>query len=270
MHATWFVPQAVTSRRAALYLHGGGYIAGDLEVYAPLLAELATCLGHRVLFVDYALAPEQPFPRALEDAIAVYRWLAAEAAEGDGDWLAPSLIGDSCGAGLAIALAAHCRDQGMHPPSSIVGLSPTLDFTGTIAPTYDLDDVLFTPEGLQGLSDVFRGELGRDDPRISPVFAALHDLPPMLFQVGSGELVRAAAEEFALRARRAGGTVELSRWSEMPHVWHLCLDDLPDAHDALAEATRFLQRYSAALPISASATRRSLETRNATTSGTTA
>jgi epsilon-lactone hydrolase len=201
-----------------LFLHGGGFIAGSPSLYRQLTWRIASAARARVLSLDYRLAPEHPFPAALDDAVAAYRWLLAQGA-GAGRI---AVMGDSAGGGLALSLLLRLRDEGVPLPAAAVALSPWTDLA------------------LTGRS--FTTNAGADprSPYASPLYGEPAGLPPTIIQVGSDEVLRDDAVRMAERMRAAGCRVELEIWPRMPHVWHLFAPVMPEAHRAILRIGSFI------------------------------
>jgi acetyl esterase/lipase len=233
------IPYAAPYDRHVLYLHGGGYIAGSPAVYRHLAWRIALAVGAQVLSPDYRLAPEHPFPAALDDAVATYEWLLAEGIEPQ----QIGLVGDSAGGGLAFSLLLRLRDAGRPLPAGVVALSPWTDLALTGASlrrNAHADPMLDVAE----LPRVARSYLAGVDPRhpwASPIYGDLKGLPPALIQVGSDEILRDDATRLAARLDLAGGSARLEIWPRMPHVWHLFAPMLPEARRAIGHIGNFLR-----------------------------
>ncbi|HAJ36252.1 MAG TPA: hypothetical protein DCL15_11215, partial [Chloroflexi bacterium] len=214
----WLTPPHVDARRVVLYLHGGGYVSGSPATHLAVTTQLAQAAGARLFALDYRLAPEHPFPAALEDAWAVYWWLLTE------EHVAPAQIvvaGDSAGGGLTLALLLALRDAGMPLPAGAVGLSPWLDLTlsgatltANAATDYLNRDILRASAQMYSQGHVL------DDPLLSPLYADLRGLPPLLLQAGGAEMLLDDSRRFAMRAHAAGVDVKLAIFPHMVHVWH--------------------------------------------------
>ena len=232
------IPHAAPYDRHVLYLHGGGFIAGSPAVYRHLAWRIALAVGAQILSPDYRLAPEHPFPAALDDAVAAYEWLLAEGVEPH----QIGLIGDSAGGGLAFSLLLRLRDAGRPLPAAVVALSPWTDLALTGASlrrNAKADPMLDVAE----LPRVARSYLAGVDPRhpwASPIYGDLKGLPPALIQVGSDEILHDDAARLAARLDQAGGSALLEIWPRMPHVWHLFAPMLPEARRAIGHIGRFL------------------------------
>lgn len=240
--AEWLLPSPGGPRRTKtlLYLHGGGYVMGSLSTIRPLAAQFMEATGADVLTLDYRLAPEHPFPAAIEDAVAAYEWLLDDGH--DPRHLA--LAGDSAGAALLISCLLMARDRGLPMPLGGVCISPWLDMTlsaPSVAENEDKDPQ--APKWL--LSEMADHYLAGEDPRnplASPVFAELSGLPPLLLQVGGDEALLDDSVRLHERAQAAGVDVTLECWRGMPHVWHAFSPRLEQATLAIRAAADWLHR----------------------------
>jgi len=229
-----------TIDNALLYLHGGGYVVGAPSTHAALAAGLARRAGVRAVLPDYRLAPEHPFPAAVEDALAAYREVVAEVGGADRVVLA----GDSAGGGLAIATVLAARDAGLPAPAAIAVLSPWVDLTGSgeSMRTRRGIDPIFQPSDIEGYAVQYLGDGDRRAPLASPLFADMHGLPPLLVQVGGNELLLDDAVRLASRAAAGDVDVTLRVRAGVPHVFQHFAGMLDEADEALAEAGAFLRR----------------------------
>jgi epsilon-lactone hydrolase len=237
--AEWLRPPGVRSDAAVLYLHGGGYVIGSPRSHRHLAAAIARAVGTRALLLDYRLAPEHPFPAGLDDAVAAYEWLL-------GQGLAPARIvvaGDSAGGGLTVAMLLALRERGLPRPAGGVCISPWVDLTGGGASytTRAAADPIITRDAIEAMAQAYVGAGDRKAPLISPLFADLHDVPPLLVHVGSDEVLLDDARGLAERARSVGGDVTLEEWPEMIHVWHWFLPMLDEAQAAVAGIGTFVR-----------------------------
>jgi len=238
--AEWLTPTGVSADRVVLYLHGGGYVIGSPRSHRHLAAAIARAAGTRALLLDYRLAPEHPFPAALEDAIAAYQWLL-------GQGVAPRrivLAGDSAGGGLTVATLLALRDRGLPQAAAGVCISPWVDLTcsGKSYATKAADDPIVTHDVITTLAEAYLGTSGdRKAPLASPLFADLRDLPPLLVQVGSEEVLLDDALELGARARAAGVDATVEEWPAMIHVWHWFLPMLDEAEQAVAVIGKFVR-----------------------------
>lgn len=224
-----------------LQLHGGGYVGAVRNAYyvfAGLYNEVGG--GCAVLTPDYRVAPEDPYPAALEDALASYRWLLEQGHPG-GEIL---LAGDSAGGGLAMALCMYLRDHGMPMPCGIVAMSPWTDLTAS-GESYEMNyekDPLFgnTRESIIYQND-YAGGHDKTDPYLSPVFGDFRDFPPMLLQVGLTEMLLSDSVSVAERAKAQGIKVRLSVYEGMFHVFQMAYLNIPESKQAWAEVGRFMK-----------------------------
>ena len=228
--------------RHILFLHGGGYVTGSPALYRQITWRIAGAAGARLAALDYRLAPEHPFPAALDDAVAAWRGLLAEGA----DPRRACILGDSAGGGLALALALRLRDEREPPPAAIVALSPWTDLALTGASMRrDADD---DPMQDAALAARFAAcYLAGADPRqpyASPLYGDPAGLSPTLIQVGSDEMLCDDAARMGERMRAAGCQVELEVWPRMPHVWHVFAAVMPEARRAIARIGSFMRQHT--------------------------
>jgi monoterpene epsilon-lactone hydrolase len=222
-----------------LYLHGGAYVLGSINTCRELVARLARAARMRGLAINYRLAPEHPFPAALEDATTAYEWLLAKGVE-------PSRIiiaGDSAGGGLALAALVALRNARKPLPAGAVCLSPWTDLAlgGASIQRKAQVDCILDADSLEMYAKLYAGERDRSSPLISPLFADLSGLPPLLIQVGTDEVLLDDATRCADRARQAGVDVTLEIWDEMFHVFQL-LPFLPEAKEAVGRIAEFVSQ----------------------------
>lgn len=226
-----------------LYLHGGGYVIGSPKSHRHVVARLVEALGGEAYVPDYRMAPEAPFPAAVDDAVAVYAALS-EAHPARGIVIA----GDSAGGGLAFAAAIRIVAAGLAAPAAVVGISPWVNL-GTENDSYDalaqVDPMLSRPA-----ADYFSARYlsGRPatDPAASPLFADLAGLPPVLIQVGDREVFLGDAVKMHHALTAAGVQSELSVWPRMFHVWHAYWPMLAQGREAIEEIADFVRRRASA------------------------
>jgi epsilon-lactone hydrolase len=225
-----------------LYLHGGGYLFGSPKTHRQVLIAMAKAFQAPCYGLDYRLAPEHPFPAALEDATAAYRWLLARHPEAQ-----IALAGDSAGAGLAIATAVAVRDAGLRLPSAIIGFSPYSDLavTGESVEANAKSCAMFTPRGIREAAAIYLDGADARDPRASPLYADLGGLPPMLLFASRHEILRDDTLRLAQRAAAAGVKVELIVRDRLPHVWPVFVTLLPEARDAFKTVAAFAREIGA-------------------------
>jgi phosphinothricin tripeptide acetyl hydrolase len=232
-------PPGVRTDAAVLYLHGGGYVIGSPRSHRHLAAAIARAAGTRALLLDYRLAPENPFPAALDDAVAAYQWLLARG-------IAPARIvlgGDSAGGGLTVATLLALRDRGLPRPAGGVCISPWVDLTcsGASYATKAAADPIVTRDGVEALAQAYVGAGDRKAALVSPLYADLRNLPPLLIHVGSDEVLLDDAIGLGARARAAGVDVKVEEWPAMVHVWHWFLPILDEAEKAIAGIGDFVR-----------------------------
>lgn len=236
--AGWVTPTGKRSSAVIYYLHGGGYVFGAMDTYRDILGRLTRLTGARALWLDYRLAPECPFPAAVDDALAGYRWLLAQGVNPHDIIFA----GDSAGGGLALATLLAARDAGLPLPAGATLLSPWTDLTGESATAISRAAVDVMLVG-SGIAHGGRRYLAGADPRhplASPLFADLHGLPPLLIHVGEAETLLDDSRMLAERARAAGGEVTLHIWEGMFHVFPIFPSLLPEARKAVDEMASFI------------------------------
>lgn len=230
--------------RTILYFHGGGYYFCSPQSHRPLVFQLAVRTDARTFSLDYRLAPEHPFPAALDDALAAYRRLIADGTPPDSIVLA----GDSAGGGLALATLVALRDAADPLPACALLFSPWTDLaaTGGTLVTNDGADPMFCGAAIARVAKFYAGETSPTHPCISPVYADLEGLPPLLIQAGSTEVLLDDARRVAQNARAAHVAVQFEIWPKMPHVWQLFAPFLPEARRALDRAAEFARRHAQA------------------------
>lgn len=230
-------PQA-RQDRCVLHFHGGGYMIGNAALYRDFTWRVGVAARATVLSFDFRLAPEHPFPAALDDAVIVYRWLARRI-----DPRRIAVIGDSSGGGLLFAALYQLRDEGVALPCAAVALSPWTDLalTGETLTSNATADPMMDPSNLPGVADCYLAGADPRDPFVSPLYGDPAGLPPTLIQVGSDEILRDDAVRMAARLKSAGCKVEIEVWPRMPHGWHLYARILPEGRRALARVGRFMQ-----------------------------
>jgi epsilon-lactone hydrolase len=225
-----------------LYFHGGGYVVGSARTGARLAAELARRSGGRALSVDYRLAPEHPYPAAVEDAIAAYAGLLGSGA----DPARVVLAGDSAGGGLAVAALLAARDRGLPQPAACVIFSPWADITrsGGSFRAKDGVDPLFTYDTISWYAGKYVPAGDQSVPLASPAYASLAGLPPLLIQVGSHEVLLDDSVRLAANAARDDVEVTLHVAQGAPHVFVNRFGQVPEADGALDEVARFIARHA--------------------------
>ncbi len=237
--AHWLTAPGADAGRVLLFLHGGGYELGSLRSDGELAARLGRASGMRVLFAEYRLAPEHPFPAAIDDVVAAWRWLRR-----DQDLSARSMAvaGDSAGGGLAVALLVALRDAGEALPAAAALMSPTVDLTSSGASMTERaeQDPISTPVMLRQFASDYLAGADPKTPLASPLFASLSGLPPVLVQVGTADLLLSDSERLATKAAEAGVDVTLQIGDGLPHVYQILLGT-PEAAEATEQMGEFLR-----------------------------
>jgi monoterpene epsilon-lactone hydrolase len=237
--AHWLDAPGADTGRVLLFLHDGGYEFGSLRSDGELAARLGRASGMRVLFPEYRLAPEHPFPAAIDDVLAASRWLRTDQGLDPGSL---AVAGASAGGGLAVALLVATRDAGEAVPAAAVLMSPTVDLTSSGASmTERVDqDPISTPALLRQLASDYLAGADPTTPLASPLFASLAGLPPLLVQVGTADLLLSDAERLAEAAAEAGVDVTLEVGEGLPHVYPIMLGT-PEAAEATEQSGTFLR-----------------------------
>jgi epsilon-lactone hydrolase len=241
--AEWIVPPGAADDRVILYLHGGGYVMGSINTHRAMIARIARASQAKALALDYRLAPEHPFPAAVEDATAAYHWLLAEGYQ-------PGRIvisGDSAGGGLALATLLKLRDDSVALPAGAAVISPWTDMeaTGDSITTKAARDPMVDQASLKQMAKVYVGDHDPRDPLVSPLHGDYSGLPPLLIQVGEAEVLLDDSTRVAERAKDAGVKVELEAWDDMMHVWHVFAKILPEGQQAIDKIGRFVTAHTA-------------------------
>jgi epsilon-lactone hydrolase len=238
----WIEPTAADHAawgRCILYLHGGGYILMSPQTHRPITTRLAAWSEARLFALDYRLAPEHPFPAALDDAVAAYRALIEAGTPPDHI----AVAGDSAGGGLALALLVALRDAGDTLPACAVAFSPWTDLAAAGQSVIDNEhtEVMLSSRLIAPTARLYLGDTPATDPLASPVYADLTGLPPLLVQVSDSEILLDDSRRVAENARRSGVHAILRVWHGLPHVWQYFARFLPEARVALREAATFIR-----------------------------
>ncbi|MCE9649589.1 MAG: alpha/beta hydrolase [Parvibaculum sp.] len=241
LKAEWMIPQgrSLSSSPVLLYFHGGGYVIGSPLSHRHVTGKLALSSDACVLSVDYALAPEQPFPAAVTDGVKAYRWLLDRGHAAD----AIAFGGDSAGGGLVMATLIAARDEGLPMPAGAVLISPWTDLTCNTE-TYKSRaavDPMITPDGIAVMANAYLAGADPRNPLASPNFADLAGLPPLLIHVGDNEVLLDDARILAKRAQEAGVDARIEVWDRMFHVWHAFYQMLDEGEQAIDALGKFLR-----------------------------
>jgi monoterpene epsilon-lactone hydrolase len=237
--AEWTSVRGTTADRTVLYFHGGAYCLGSIATHRALVGNIAREGAARVASIEYRLAPEDPFPAAVDDGVAAYRALVAAGTPPT----RVALAGDSAGGGLTAATLLALRDAGDPLPACAVCISPWLDLScsGDSMRTRAHQDPMIVPARLRALGEAYLAGASSREPLASPVFGDFRGLPPLLLHVGTAETLLDDSTRLAERARAAGVDVSLEVWDDMIHVWHAFSPLLPEADRALARIGEFLR-----------------------------
>jgi len=234
-----WIRQTKTTQRTIMYLHGGGFTFGSPKSHLQHMARLAKMCNATVLAVDYGLAPENPYPTALEQIQKVWEMLIQ-----DKTFNVKKVViaGDSAGGGLALASVMRFRDANLPQPACVVLLSPALDatFSGKSYSSNNSKDVLLNSDKLEFFAAAYAQLQSRYIPFISPVYANLKGLPPLLIHVGSDEMVLSDSETVAKHAKRAGVPVTLFVGEGMWHGWHFFASYVPEAKAAMRAVAEYV------------------------------
>ncbi len=229
--------------RYILFLHGGGYVTGTPDLYVHLLWRIAAAAEARVAAVQYRLAPEHPFPAALDDALASWRGLLDAGAEPRRS----VFMGDSAGGGLALALALRARDTGKDLPAAIVAMSPWTDLavTGESVRRNADADPMINADDVPHLASRYLDGADPRHPYASPLYGDPTGLPPTLIQVGGDEVLLDDSVRMAARLCEAGVEAQLEIWPRMPHVFQSFSSILPEARRAIGRIGAFVRQHAA-------------------------
>ena len=241
--AEWVSAPCCDTSRAVLYLHGGGYAIGSLNTHRRLAYDISAASSARVLLVDYRLAPEHPFPAAIDDAAAAWCWLL-------GQGFAPgrlAIAGDSAGGGLAIATLVNLRDNALGLPACAVAISPWVDLEGlgNSITTRAAQDPMVQKDGLLWMAGMYLQGRDARTPLAAPLHADLKGLPPVLVQVGTAETLLDDAIRIAERMHAAGVEARLAVWPNMLHVFPLFAPILSEGRDGCIEIGAFIRSKTA-------------------------
>jgi acetyl esterase/lipase len=240
--AAWILPDNAQQNAVILHLHGGGYVIGGIDSHQMMCSVMAKRTGFNLLLPEYRLAPEHPFPAALEDAQKSYRWLLSQGYQPQNIFIS----GDSAGGGLAVSTVLALRQANMPLPAALVCISPWADLTfkGQSHLTQIKSEVLLTADKLLNWQRFYTATQDPSNPLISPIYASFHDFPPMLIQVGSNEVLLDDSRLLAEKARQDGANVTLKIWPEMWHVWHAVGELMPESRQAFDEIGEFLKLHA--------------------------
>jgi len=239
--AEWITAPGASVDRAILYLHGGGYVLGSIHSHRDMCERLSRAAQARVLALDYRLAPEHPFPAAVEDARAAYRWLLRS--------FEPRRIaisGDSAGGGLTFAVLLALKKHGDPMPACAVPLSPWVDLEGLgdSMTGKDAEDPMVHKPMIEQMGKTYVGTGNVRDPLAAPLYGDLRGLPPLLIQVGSRETLLDDAVRMTDKAKKAGVDVELDVWEGQIHVWQIFASRLDEGEKAIQKIGAFVHKHT--------------------------
>ncbi len=243
MNAEWASISGSDAGCTILYLHGGGYVSGSIAVYRSLAANLSRAAKARVLTIDYRLAPEHPFPAAVEDSVGAYRWSLKTG-------IKPRTIilaGDSAGGGLTAATLVAIRDAKLPNPAAAVLLSPMVDFEAlgeSIATNLERDPIFPGRAAYLAIGKLYLGGTAPRTPLAAPLYADLRGLPPLLIQVGTAECLPDDSIRLAERAKEGGVNVTIEKWPQMIHVWQLFASMLDEGQEAIDKIGEFVRAHT--------------------------
>jgi monoterpene epsilon-lactone hydrolase len=238
--AEWIVPQHISPGRTILYLHGGSYVAGSINSHRSIATSIAISARARALIIEYRLAPEFPFPAAIEDAKSAYDWLRANG-------ISPKeiiFVGDSAGGGLALALLNLINLKADTMPAMAICLSPWIDLTEKVEPEIDNSrkDAILNAVNLKKAAKLYLEKEDPKNPLASPIYAELKNLPPILIQVGSDEILLSDSINYANLAKDAGVDICLEIWDDMQHVWQFAGNLVPESRKAISSIGNFIEK----------------------------
>lgn len=237
--AEWVTVPESDPTKVVLYLHGGGYVIGSIATHRGLVSRIAAAAGTRALSVGYRLAPETPFPGAVEDATSVYSYLLDQGIAAENI----AIGGDSAGGGLTFATLVSLKEQGQPLPGAAFALSPWVDLEGlgeSMQTKADADPMV-QKDGLVEMGKLYLADADPKTPLASPLYAELTGLPPILIQVGTAETLLDDSIRIADRLRDAGGTVELQQFEDLVHVFQAFAPIVPESLEAIEKIGAFLK-----------------------------
>jgi monoterpene epsilon-lactone hydrolase len=232
--------------KVIFYTHGGGYVSGSCADHRMHVAKFVKDTGVTALLYEYRLAPEHPFPAAVEDTLTAYRWLLATGVQP----ASIQIVGESAGGGLCLAALLALRDEGLPLPAAGVALSPWTDLncTGASYRRNAKADISF--EGSWTVwGKYYAGEANRENPWMSPLYGDLRGLPPILIVVGTAEILLDDAVSFARKAKEAGVPVTLRIWDGMVHCFPLFSPPFPEATQAWTEVCAYIRKHTETTPV---------------------
>jgi acetyl esterase/lipase len=240
----WVLAEGADPHLRMLYLHGGGYVSGSSAFYLAMAGHISVSAQCAILLPDYRLAPEHPFPAAIEDCIRAHEWLSRLGPAGPAPAKATFIAGDSAGGGLTLATLLALRDRQLPLPKAGITLSAFADLTltGESLRSQEEFDPIMSPKCLPEFVNLYLGEADPRNPLASPVFGNYTGIPPLLIQVGEHEIIRDDSVQLAANARAAGVNVTLEVWEGMFHVFQSHEPLLPEGREAIEHIAAFIRR----------------------------
>ena len=240
LNCEWLTPPGAPADAVLLYFHGGGGVLGLYNSSRNIIGHIAAACNTRAFMPDYRLAPENPFPDALDDCMKTYNWLLAEGF----DPRKIVVLGDSMGGYLTISSLLALRDSGNPLPAAAVYISPVTDPTssGESMKSNAKKDALLSPQFMWTVMSHYVKKHNLADPYLSPLTADLSGLPPMLIQVGEDEILLDDSRRLGERSKAAGVDVNLEVWPSMWHDWHVCVPYLDESNLAIKKIAEFIGR----------------------------
>ena len=241
----WFVPENHDGQRRLLYIHGGSWMSGSIKGWAAFMARLAQASDCAILFIDYSLMPEAPFPAGLNDCLDAYLWLKDNSPVSNSKADSLFIAGDSAGGNLTLACLLALKNKNLPLPDKALAISPCTDLTasGESMVSRQDQDPIINPLGIPLLAQAYLINSTEDvtSPLVSPLFGDLRGLPPLMLQTGEAEVLLDDTLRFAEKAKRAGVDVELDTWPNMPHVFQGFAPFLPQATEAIERIGTFFK-----------------------------
>lgn len=243
--AEWIMESGVKPEKRIAFFHGGGFVAGKLASRHPLASWISKATGCSILLVDYRLAPEHPFPAAIEDTLSSYRWMCNNGPDGEKPAKKTFIGGDSAGGCLTLATLLGLKDANENLPDAAFTISAVSDqaLTGRSIVNRAGVDILFKPSHLKECSKLYLAGQDPLDPLASPLYGDLSGLPPIFMQVGDAELLLDDSVRFAEKAEKAGVKVKLEVWPEMFHNWQMFGPIFPEAQQAIDRIGEFIRSF---------------------------
>ncbi len=240
--AEWLLPKGCHTDRVIIYLHGGSYHAGSLRTHRGLAARIGINSSSSVLSLDYRLAPENPFPAAIEDVVSVYRWLLEVKGFNSKKII---ISGDSAGGGLTLTSLLKFKEENLSLPAAAICLSPVTDFavTGESIKTKAKEDIMLSENKIRQSFEIYAKGQSVKHHLISPLYADLSGLPPLLIQTGTAEIFLDDSTRFAQKAVEQGVTVDLDLWENMFHVFQIFGNLIPESKKALKKIGEFAESH---------------------------